>query len=488
MLRSQVDAAHPNRATFNDGWIGDAAHQARKSDHNPNAAGVVQALDLSHDPAHGFDSYAFAELLRQKRDPRIKYVISNGRIFSSAVSAWQWRKYTGADSHSHHVHVSASDSPSLYDNGAMWDIEAFGTVPAAPQAPLLSSTVTAEQRTSMAKHILDFEARFDKDHHLVVYKLPSNDGGGSYEVAGINEKYDGPEAAKLKQMLAERKFDAALAEAESYILQNTNPAASWTTDAGVEYLLRDCVFNRGAHGAARILQRACGVKDDGQIGPISRAAIAKITPADLLTKLRAAREDYERNVVGYRANFWNGLVNRWNETLVIARTYQTAPQPGTKPMDAPATTTTATAAPDILAKIKTLIDSVHAQQGGTAPAALPGVASGGTDILSKIHALVGGAGTLSQLHGIDPQIIKGLETIVNFLPAIAKFVPQLAPAVAFVPLIQGGLNLIEEVQASGTNDPHAIFDIVTKHLHDVIANVQTLKASMQQTASPPQAA
>jgi hypothetical protein len=44
------------------------------------------------------------------------------------------------------------------------------------------------------------------------------------------------------------------------------------------------------------------------------------------------------------------------------------------------------------------------------------------------------------------------------------------------------------VQASGTNDPHAIFDIVTKHLHDVIANVQTLKASMQQTASPPQAA
>lgn len=328
-LRAQVDAAHPDRAKFNDGWIGDTSHQARKSDHNPNGAGVVQAVDLSHDPAHGFDSYAFADMLRQKRDPRIKYVISHGRIFSSEVHAWEWRPYTGADSHSHHVHISVSDDPRQYDLEFEWDISPDGTVPAVPPPPVAPPDgVTDAVRHSMAKHILDFEARRDHAGHLMVYMLPANDGGGRYEVAGINEKYDGPMAAKLKAMVERGQFDAAETEAENYILQNTNPATSWTTNAGVESYLRDCVFNRGAKGAARILQHACGVSstwhdkdDDGQIGPKSRGAIAAIAPADLLTKLRAAREAYERNIVGYRANFWNGLVSRWDKSLEVARSY-----------------------------------------------------------------------------------------------------------------------------------------------------------------------
>jgi len=45
----------------------------------------------------------------------------------------------------------------------------------------------------MAADIINFEARRDKRNgHLVVYNLPKNDGGGRYEVAGINERYDGP--------------------------------------------------------------------------------------------------------------------------------------------------------------------------------------------------------------------------------------------------------------------------------------------------------
>jgi hypothetical protein len=49
---------------------------------------------------------------------------------------------------------------------------------------------TPEQRMRMAKQIVDFEARRDKKGHLQVYKLPDWDGGGRYEVAGINEKYN----------------------------------------------------------------------------------------------------------------------------------------------------------------------------------------------------------------------------------------------------------------------------------------------------------
>lgn len=183
-------------------------------------------------------------------------------------------------------------------------------------------------RHNMARHILDFEARRDANGHLAVYHLPANDGGGTYEVAGINEKYDGPEAQKLRQMVDAGQFDAAETEAENYILKNTDPATAWTGNAGVEFYLRDCVFNRGAHGAARMLQHACGVsaawhdaEDDGDIGDKTRTALAPIAPSDLLTKLRAAREDYERVIVGYRANFWQGLTNRWNNALAVARGY-----------------------------------------------------------------------------------------------------------------------------------------------------------------------
>ena len=121
-LRKQIDSAHPKRSKRSDGTVGDLAHSKRKSDHNPNRAGVVQAIDLTHDPQGGFDSYRFAELLRTQRDSRIKYVISNGKIFNSTQHPWQWRKYNGSNPHSAHVHVSVRDNPGAYDDTRNWTI------------------------------------------------------------------------------------------------------------------------------------------------------------------------------------------------------------------------------------------------------------------------------------------------------------------------------------------------------------------------------
>ena len=56
VLRNQVNAQAPTRSKACDGTIGDQAHSSRASDHNPNAKGVVQAQDFTHDPAGGFDS------------------------------------------------------------------------------------------------------------------------------------------------------------------------------------------------------------------------------------------------------------------------------------------------------------------------------------------------------------------------------------------------------------------------------------------------
>ncbi|WP_265440618.1 hypothetical protein [Bradyrhizobium sp. SEMIA] len=124
VLLKQVNDMAPGRDKSSDGMLGDTSHQARKSDHNPDANGVVTALDISHDPAHGVDAGDIAEALRQSQDKRIKYIISNRRIASSVVSPWQWRPYNGANAHTHHVHVSVMDTPTLYDDTSPWQIDA----------------------------------------------------------------------------------------------------------------------------------------------------------------------------------------------------------------------------------------------------------------------------------------------------------------------------------------------------------------------------
>jgi lysozyme family protein len=123
-LRAQVNAAVPGRSKASDGSIGDAAHASRASDHNPyikdkNGVGVVRAIDITHDPKGGFDSYKFADHLRVTGDKRIRYIISNYRI---ANPGQPWRKYTGANPHDHHVHISVSENAALYDDAKNWDI------------------------------------------------------------------------------------------------------------------------------------------------------------------------------------------------------------------------------------------------------------------------------------------------------------------------------------------------------------------------------
>ena len=123
-LREQVNAKWPARSKDSDGSVGDTSHAARPSDHNP-VNGVVHAIDITHDPAHGFDSYKFADLLLAKQDPRMKYVISNRRIGSGPAGPQPgvWRKYTGANAHDHHCHISVVADADAADSVAAWNID-----------------------------------------------------------------------------------------------------------------------------------------------------------------------------------------------------------------------------------------------------------------------------------------------------------------------------------------------------------------------------
>jgi hypothetical protein len=48
-LRAQINAKWPKRDKSSDGWIGDVRHQAKPSDHNPDAQGWVRAIDVDAD-------------------------------------------------------------------------------------------------------------------------------------------------------------------------------------------------------------------------------------------------------------------------------------------------------------------------------------------------------------------------------------------------------------------------------------------------------
>lgn len=110
-LREQIDDAYPDRDRTSDGWIGNAAHQAIKSDHNPDEAGWVRAIDVDRDLSGKAKPDVMPYLADQirlygKKHPRrISYVIFNGQIASSK-RGWSWRKYTGINPHNHHCHIS----------------------------------------------------------------------------------------------------------------------------------------------------------------------------------------------------------------------------------------------------------------------------------------------------------------------------------------------------------------------------------------------
>lgn len=191
-----------------------------------------------------------------------------------------------------------------------------------PEPTKRADGVPADRRVIIALKIVDFEARRDSKKRIAVYSLPSGDGGGSYEIAGINQRYHPQEAARLRELINGGRQDEAEKLAAEYIAAYTDVVSKWTSVGCVEAYLRDCAFNRGPGGAAKILQIALGVEPDGQIGPITREALAKAeeNPEQLLEELRAARETYELRVAGRRPKFWNGLVNRWNNALEFART------------------------------------------------------------------------------------------------------------------------------------------------------------------------
>lgn len=150
VMLAQINERFPNRDKGADGSIGDAAHLAEGtgSDHNPDRYGVVRARDFDRDTNDAkipnINDW-LPEMLRVKRDPRIKYVIANKRIFygtgwarqfegNSNAPDWTWLPYYGSNPHFDHTHVSLVPT-NRADDTTKWDLGLSAPTP-APQ-PIL---------------------------------------------------------------------------------------------------------------------------------------------------------------------------------------------------------------------------------------------------------------------------------------------------------------------------------------------------------------
>lgn len=131
-LETDADLLAPRRSRASDGSIGDAAHAARKSDHNVSG-GWVHALDLTHDPAGGFDAHTWARRIAERRDPRVKYLISQRRIWMPGTG---WSAYGGENPHDKHAHISVLHTDAARNDLSPWLVGAnVGKPPAAKPAP-----------------------------------------------------------------------------------------------------------------------------------------------------------------------------------------------------------------------------------------------------------------------------------------------------------------------------------------------------------------
>lgn len=132
VLRDQVNRLAPNRSKASDGLVGDENHETTSGHYPHYVAGVgseiVTAWDCTNDPADGCDTWLLSETLRVNRDKRIRYVISNQKVFSSYATssraAWTWGPYSGANPHTGHCHIQVLDEP-ISDTSTPWNLEGF---------------------------------------------------------------------------------------------------------------------------------------------------------------------------------------------------------------------------------------------------------------------------------------------------------------------------------------------------------------------------
>lgn len=124
-LAKQIELLHP-QPHITDGTVASKAHDKANpsSDHRPHpfkGPGIVRGLDAGETVED--DAWKMAEAVRLSKDPRVKYVLHERRMFSSypvaGYPAFTWRPYSGPP---HDTHVHFSTEPEYDQDTRAWKI------------------------------------------------------------------------------------------------------------------------------------------------------------------------------------------------------------------------------------------------------------------------------------------------------------------------------------------------------------------------------
>lgn len=136
-LRDEINENWPLRDKTSDGSLGNAAHSARLSDHNPNGKRVVCAIDVDEDllgskasayprfnsgaPAKQILLDVLIKLAREGKINQAHYFIYERKIYQKKNN-WNPAPYSGPNAHEHHLHISVEQVESLWVRRAPWGI------------------------------------------------------------------------------------------------------------------------------------------------------------------------------------------------------------------------------------------------------------------------------------------------------------------------------------------------------------------------------
>lgn len=164
--------------------------------------------------------------------------------------------------------------------------------------------------------ILDAEQRTNAVGQPVVYHPPADDRGGGEEIAGFTVKDNPQELALIKATPLSQRRNVIL----GLIDKETAPAAQWTSNPGVESLMRDTIHHRGLGGAQAIASMAAGAQPSYSttITPQTIKALGAMKPADAIDAITKARQAYEQTFYGNRPDLANGLQNRFTNSRQAA--------------------------------------------------------------------------------------------------------------------------------------------------------------------------
>ncbi len=155
--RDQANKRFPLRRKSAEGMVGDLAHQASSSSHNPDLTGKpeyrdgdakdeVRAWDFDAvlNSADGVTMEDVVQMLVKRLRAgdlwHIRYIIYNKRIWHRR-DGFVTRQYTGSDPHTSHAHINSDFTQEADEvTGTNWHFDTLGLPVIPPSSPLPPTT------------------------------------------------------------------------------------------------------------------------------------------------------------------------------------------------------------------------------------------------------------------------------------------------------------------------------------------------------------